>query len=333
MNLRAWCHRRSQTLSFFLLTMLAILAMGAMSPLAHAAYPDKPVRLVVGFPPGGSDITARLIAQKLSTLWGQQVVVDNRAGAAGNIGADLVAKAAPDGYTLLLCVNSYTINTSVYRNLPWDLLRDFSPVARYAASPMVVVVNDKLPVKTFAELVTYMKANRGKLNYGSAGTGTAPHLAVELFTQKTGLDITHIPYKGSAPSVTALLADEVQLAFGALSAFDAFIKSGRLRALAVTTATRYEALPNVPTIRESGISDFDADIWYGLLAPAKTPAAVVKKISDDVRTVLADPATQARLRELGVVPAFLESQALADLMKSDVTRWREVAARINLALD
>jgi tripartite-type tricarboxylate transporter receptor subunit TctC len=313
----------------------ACLLIGALAVAAPAlaAYPDKPVRLVVGFPPGGSDISARIVAQKLSQLWGQQVFIDNRAGAAGNIGADNVARAAPDGYTLLLCVNSYTINTTVYRNLTWDLLRDFAPVGRYAASPLVVVVNDKAPFKTTAELLAYAKANPGKLNYGSAGTGTAPHLAVELFAQKTNVAMTHIPYKGSAPSVTALLANEVQFAFGALSAFDSFIKAGRLRPLAVTTANRYAQLPDVPTLREAGIPDFDVDIWYGLLAPAKTPDAIIRKLSDDLKKVLADPDTQTRLRDAGVEPAFMDPQQMADLMKRDVERWRQVANRIKLTLD
>ena len=311
---------------------MLVLALSIATPVL-AAFPDKPVRLVVGFSPGGSDISARIVAQKLSQLWGQQVFVDNRAGAAGNIGADAVARAAPDGYTLLLCVNSYTINTTVYRNLSWDLLRDFAPVGRYAASPLVVVVNDKNPAKNLGELLAYAKANPGKLNYGSAGAGTAPHLAVELFAQKTGLNLTHIPYKGSAPSVTALLADEVQLAFGALSAFDAFIKAGRLRPLAVTTGNRYSQLPDVPTLREAGIPDFDVDIWYGLLAPAKTPDPVIRKLSDDLKKVLADPDTQAKLREAGVETAFLDPQQMAALMKRDVERWRQVANRIKLTLD
>ena len=311
-----------------------LLALALAAPAAVlAAFPDKPVRLVVGFAPGGSDISARIVAQKLSVLWGQNVFVDNRPGAAGNIGADAVARAAPDGYTLLLCVNSYTINTSVYRNLSWDLLRDFAPVGRYAASPLVVVVNDKSPARNMPEFMAYAKANPGKLNYGSAGAGSAPHLAVELFASKTGQAMTHIPYKGSAPSVTALLADEVQFTFGALSAFDAFIKAGKLRPLAVTTARRYSQLPDVPTLQETGIPDFDVDIWYGLLAPAKTPEPVIRKLSDDLRKVLADPDTQAKLRDAGVETAFLDPQQLAALMKRDVERWREVATRIKLTLD
>lgn len=312
---------------------LALSASLAFGAAAHAAYPEKPVRLVVGFAPGGSDISARIVAQKLTQLWGQAIVVDNKPGAAGNIGADIVSKAAPDGYTLLLAVNSYTINTTAYRNLSWDLQRDFAPITRYAASPMVVVVNEKLPVRTLPELVAYAKANPNKLNYGSAGAGTAPHLVVEQFLHQTGTSMTHVAYKGSAPSVTAVLADEVQVAFGAQSAFDAFIKAGKLRPLAVTTAQRSPTLPDVPTVREALNIDFDADIWYGLLAPARTPADIVQKISEDVRKVLADPDTQARLRDAGVMPAFLGPQETRSLIQRDVARWRDVATRIKLSLD
>ena len=189
---------------------LLVALLLAWSTAAWAAFPERPVRLVVGFAPGGSDIGGRIVAQKLSELWGQPVVVENKAGAAGNIGADAVAKAAPDGYTMLLFVNSYTINTTVHKNLSWDLLRDFAPVGRYVSSPMVVVVNDKLPVKSLRELIDYAKAHPGKLNFGSAGSGTAPHLVGEQFALQTGMKMVHVPYKGSAPSVTGLLADEVE---------------------------------------------------------------------------------------------------------------------------
>ena len=315
------------------LSLLVAFVLAAMLAAAAHAFPDRPVRLVVGFAPGGSDISARLVGQKLSELWGQPVVVDNRPGAAGNIGADLVAKAAPDGYTILLLVNSYTINTTVYRNLPWDLLRDFAPIGRYATSPMVVVVNDKMPVKNFAEFVAFAKANRGKINYGSAGTGTAPHLAGELFALRSGIEMTHVPYKGSGPSVTALVADEVQVSFGAMSAFDALVQQGRLRALAVTTAARFARLPEVPTVSESGIPGFDVDIWYGLLAPAKTPPAIVKKLSDDLARVMADPDLLSKLRERGLEPAYLDSAKTGDLMKQDVVRWREVINKLKLSLE
>ncbi len=300
---------------------------------AAQAFPDKPVRLVVGFPPGGSDISARIVALKLQELWGQPVVVENRAGAAGNIGADFVAQAAPDGYTILLCVNSYTINTSAYKNLRWDLLRDFAPVGRFVTSPLVVVVNPALPVKNMRELIEHAKANPGKLNYGSAGSGTAPHLAGELFAQNAGLAMTHVSYKGSGPSVTALLANEVQLSFGALSAFDAFIKDGRLRPLAVTTAARSPQAPALPTVIESGMAGFDADIWYGLLVPAKTPAAIVTQLSNDLKRVMNDADTQEKLRARGLDPAYLDAAQMGELMRRDVARWRGVAERIKLVLD
>ncbi len=311
----------------------ATLLLASLLAVSAHAFPERPVRLIVGFSPGGSDISARLVAQKLSDLWGQPVIIENRPGAAGNIGADMVAKAVPDGHTILLFVNSYTINTSLYRNLSWDLLRDFAPIGRYATSPLVMVVNDKMPVQKFSEFVTYAKANPGKINYGSAGSGSAPHLAGELFALRSGIAMTHIPYKGSGPSVTALVADEVQVSFGAMSAFDGMVQQGRLKPLAVTTATRFPRLPNIPTVAESGIPDFNVDIWYGLLAPAKTPQTIVKKISDDLARVLTDPDLLSKLKERGLEPAYLDSVKTGDLIKQDVQRWREVIIKLKLSLE
>ena len=305
----------------------------AWSGAAWAAFPERPVRLVVGFAPGGSDIGGRILAQKLSELWGQPVVVENKPGAAGNIGADAVAKAAPDGYTMLLFVNSYTINTTVHKNLSWDLLRDFAPVGRYVSSPMVVVVNDKLPVKTLRELIDHAKAHPGKLNFGSAGSGTAPHLVGEQFALQTGLKMVHVPYKGSAPSVTGLLADEVQMSFAASSSVDAFIKDGRLKPLAVTTSRRDPQYPELPTIAEAGVPGFDADIWYGFVVPAKTPKDIVRKLTDDLARVMADADTQSKLRQRGLEPAWLGADAMGELMRRDVARWKDVATKINLTLD
>ena len=312
---------------------LFIALLLALSGAAWAAFPERPVRLVVGFAPGGSDIGGRILAQKLSELWGQAVVVENKPGAAGNIGADAVAKAAPDGYTMLLFVNSYTINTTVHKNLSWDLLRDFAPVGRYVSSPMVVVVNDKLPVKSLRELIDHAKAHPGKLNFGSAGSGTAPHLVGEQFALQTGLKMVHVPYKGSAPSVTGLLADEVQLSFAASSSVDGFIKDGRLKALAVTTSRRDPQYPELPTIAEAGVPGFDADIWYGFVVPAKTPKDIVRKLTDDLARVMADADTQSKLRQRGLEPAWLGADAMGELMRRDVARWKDVATKINLTLD
>ena len=308
-------------------------ALVFFAALAQAAWPEKPVRLMVGFAPGGSDIGGRIIAQKLSEMWGQPVVVDNRPGAAGNIAADLVAKTSPDGYTILLFVNSYTINTSVYKGLTWDALKDFAPVARYTSSPMIVVVNPKFPAKNLKEMTDYAKANPGKLFFGSAGSGTAPHLVGELYAMQAGTQITHVPYKGSAPSLMGLVGGEVQLSFAASSSVSAFVKDGRLRPLAVTTSKRDPQFPDVPTVAEAGIPGFDADIWYGLVVPAKTPPAIIKKISEDVKTALDDPEIQAKLRQNGLEPAFMTPEQMGELMKRDVARWKEVATRINLVLD
>ena len=305
----------------------------AYAALARAAWPEKPVHLMVGFAPGGSDIGGRIIAQKLTEMWGQPVVVENRPGAAGNIAADLVAKATPDGYTILLFVNSYTINTSVYKGLTWDALKDFAPVARYTTSPMIVVVNPKFPARNLKEMTDFAKANPGKLFFGSAGSGTAPHLVGELYAMQAGTQITHVPYKGSAPSLMGLVGGEVQLSFAASSSVSAFVKDGRLRPLAVTTSKRDPQFPDVPTVAEAGIPGFDADIWYGLVVPAKTPPAIIKKISDDVKTALDDPEIQAKLRQNGLEPAFMTSEQMGELMKRDVARWKEVATRINLVLD
>ena len=317
--------------------MRATIGLALVALLGSAgsamAFPDRPVRIVAGFQPGGADVSARLIAPKLQALWGQAVIIDNKPGAAGNLGADAVARAAADGHTLLLYVNSYAINTSVYKNLGWDLLRDFTPVGRYGNSPMVVVVNPALPVKDLRGLIGHAKSHPGALNYGSAGVATAPHLAVEWFASRTGLQVVHIPYRGSAPSVLGLLGNEVQFAFGAMSAFMPTIQDGRVRAVAVTSPQRHPDLPGVPTVIEEGVAGFDADIWYGFSVPAATPQAIVNKLSADLQTVLADPGLQAQLRARGVEPAYLDSRQTSELTRRDVQRWREVAERIQLKLD
>ena len=312
---------------------LLAVALAAFTAPGAQAFPDKPVRIVAGFAPGGADISARLVGQKLQELWGQAVIVDNKPGAGGNLGADAVARAPADGYTLLLFVNSYTINTSVYKNLTWDAVRDFAPLGLYGRSPLVVVVNNTLPVKDLKGLVALAKAKPGTLNYGSAGVATAPHLAIEWFAAGTGIDVTHVPYRGSAPSVLGLVGNEVQFSFGALSAFDAMIKDGRVKALAVTTAQRNAALPDLPTVAEEAMPGFAVDIWYGFVVPAATPGPIVQKLSKDLATVLNDPDLQAKLRARGVEPGFLDARATAELIRKDVARWREVAERIKLKLD
>ena len=312
---------------------LAGAALLAFAAAAQAAWPEKPVRLMVGFAPGGSDIIVRAMQPELQKGLGQPIIIENKPGAMSIIAAEYVAKAAPDGYTMLLFVNSYTINTSVYKGLAWDAVRDFAPVGRYTLSPMVVVVNPSLPAKSLKEMTDYAKANPGKLFFGSAGSGTAPHLVGELYAIRTGAQITHVPYKGSAPSVTGIVAGDVQLSFAASSSVAAFIKDGRLRPLAVTTARRDPQFPDLPTVQEAGIPDFDAEIWYALVMPAKTPQAIIRKVSGDLKTVLDDPDVQAKLRQNGLEPAWLGPEDTAALIRRDVARWKDVASRIKLQLD
>src|SRR5437660_7664528 len=247
----------------------ALLVVAAPVALGQAAYPTKPVRLVVPYPPGGTtDLLARAAAQKLSEAWGQQVIVANRPGAAGNIGAELVARSAPDGYTLLMgTVGTHAINASLYAKMPYDHVKDFAPVILVAGVPNVLVVNPQLPVNTVPGLVAYAKANPGKLNFASSGSGTSIHLSGELFKTMTGVQMTHVPYKGSAPALTDLIGGQVQLMFDNLPSALPQIKGGKLRAIAVTSTKRAPALPDIPTMAESGLPGFEASSWFGVLAP------------------------------------------------------------------
>ena len=310
---------------------LALAGAGALlpSPLALAqpsAYPTKPIRLVVPFPAGGTtDILARAAAQKLTEAWGQSVVVDNRPGAAGNIGSELVAKAAPDGYTLLMgTVGTHAINPGLYAKMPYDHVKDFVPVILVAGVPNVLVVNPSLPVNSVAELIAYAKANPGKLNFASSGSGTSIHLSGELFMSMTGARMTHVPYKGSAPALQDLAGGQVQLMFDNLPSSLALIKAGKLRALAVTSAARAAALPDVPTIAESGVPGFEASSWFGILAPAGTPAPIVAKIDAEVAQWLASPDARERLLAQGANAAGGTPDDFARHIAAETAKWAKV---------
>src|SRR5512144_2335881 len=268
-------------------------------------YPTKPIRIVVPFPPGGAtDLLARAVAQRLTEKWGQAVLVDNRPGAGGNIGSELVAKSAPDGYTLEMgTVGTHSINASLYAKMPYDHVKDFVPIILVAGVPNVLVVNPALPVNSVQELVAYAKANPGKLNFASSGNGTSIHLSGELFKVMAGVQMTHVPYKGSAPALQDLIGGQVQLMFDNLPPSLPQIKAGKLRALAVTTATRSPALPDLPTIAESGLPGFEASSWFGIVAPAGTPPAIVAKLNAEVAKWLASPEAQEKLLALGANPA------------------------------
>ena len=262
-----------------------------------AAIPPKPVKLVVPFPPGGPlDIVGRLIAQKLTEAWGQPVVVDNRPGAGGNIGADLVAKCAPDGYTILEgALSTHAVNVSLYAKMPYDPVKDFAPITLVAVTPNVLVVNPSLPVNSVKDLIAYAKANPGKLSFGSGSNGSAGHLAGELFKTEAGVDMVHIPYKGGAPALQALLAGDTQLMFDNLANSAAQIKAGKLKALAVTTAKRSKLAPELPTMAEAGLPGFDISTWFGLFAPAGTPKEIVAKWNAEVTRILNSPEMRERL--------------------------------------
>lgn len=298
------------------------------------AYPVKPVRIVVPFPPGGtSDILARAIGQKLNEEWKQQIIVDNRPGAGANIGAEIVAKSPPDGYTLLLASTIHTINPSLYSKLAYDPVRDFTPITLIAATSQVLVVHPSLPVKTVKEFIAYAKKRPGALNYSSAGNGSQPHLTAELFKTKTGINIVHVPYKGAPPAMTDLLAGQVALTFATAPSAVPHVKAGKLRALGVSTAQRIAALPDVPTIAEAGVPGFEAAGWNGLVGPAGMPAPVVDKLNAAVVRIVHVPAMSTYLSGQGADPQTTTPGQFGDYIKSEIVKWAKVvkdsAARID----
>jgi len=302
----------------------AILLAAAGAALAQA-YPTRPIRLIVGFAPGGGvDINARMLAPKLSEYLGQQVVVENVPGAGTNIANERVAKSAADGHTLLINTAAVAINMSLYRNLPYDTLRDFAPVSVFSESPNVLVVPAKLPAQSVKELIAMARSTPGKLNYSSAGVGTTQHLAAELFKMRTGTFIVHIPYKGTAPSMTALIAGEVDLSFANIPSIQGHLKSGRLRALAATASRRDPQLPEVPTMREAGVDGVEVTVWYGVLAPANTPREIVQTLAGHIQRATRDPEVRKRMVEQGADPVGSTPEQFSKLLREEVARWAEV---------
>ncbi|MDB5368955.1 MAG: putative exported protein [Roseomonas sp.] len=320
--------------SEFLAAALAVLASGPMAALAADEYPARPVKLISGFAPGGgTDILGRIVAQKFSELWRGNMMVENRSGASGSVGAAFAARAPADGYTVLLAPNSYTITPHVQPNPGFDILKDFAPIGMIATSPLVLAVNPKLPVRSVAELIAYAKAHPTELNQGSAGSATAPHLAGELFNLMAGTRIAHVPYRGSGPAVTAQLANEVQLSFGPLNSIEGFVRGGQLHVLAVLGAHRYEGLPDTPTVAESGLPGYAVDLWYALLAPAGTPEPILVKLNTDLNRVLADEPLRRSLFEKGFVAAPGTPDALTEVIRADFGRWKTVTEQIEIKLD
>jgi len=298
-------------------------ALSAASPAAFAdTYPSRPVRVVVGFPPGAAtDIVGRLVAASLGARLGQQFFVDNRPGAGSNLAADVVAKSAPDGYTLLAMTVTNAVNETLYKNLSFDFLHDLAPIARTIRSANVLVVNPSVPAKTVPEFIAYAKANPNKLNYASYGVGTAPHMAAEMFDMMAGTRLIHVPYHSNF--TPDLLSGQVQLAFLPIPLIIGFVRSGKVRALGVTSARPSDALPGVPTIGQT-VAGYEADIWHGIAAPKATPGAIVDKLNGAINGILTDPAMKPKFADLGAEPAPLSLADLPKFINGEVEKWAKV---------
>jgi tripartite-type tricarboxylate transporter receptor subunit TctC len=314
------------------LFVFALLA--AATPASAQNYPSRSITIVIPFPAGGSaDTLARLIGQKLSESLGQAVVVENKPGAGGNLGTDAVAKAAPDGYTLLLAPSSIAIAPSLYSKLPFDPIKDFAPVTLIGSIPMVVVVYPEFPPKTIQELIALAKSKPGEISYASAGNGSTNHLAVELFKIKTGIEMLHVPYRGNPLAIVDVIAGRVPVFFDFVLTGLPHVREGKVRALAVTGAHRSAVMPEVPTVMEAGVPDFEASTWFGVYAPAGTKPAIVEKLNTEILAVLAIPAIRERLTALGVDVIAEGPQALAALTKSDLEKWGPIVQKAGVKLD
>ena len=319
--------------------MLALTAAWAGIPMAHAAsvevdkYPAKPIRLIAPFVPGGgSDITARAIAVKLTERWGQQVIVDNRAGAAGAIGVELTATAAPDGYTICLISASHSVNSATNTRLPYDLIRDLQAISQATSLFYVMHVHPSVPAKSIPELITYAKANPAKLSFGSSGTGGLQHLAGEMFNYLAGVKMVHIPYKGGAAATTDAIAGNIQVGFGTLLSSRPYYKAGRLRPLAITARQRSSTAPEYPTIAEAGLPGYEVDQWYGIITSAKVPRPLVDKLAVAIAEAVKSPETAQRLSGEGSIPVGSTPDQFSAHIRSEIAKWRKLVKDAALVL-
>ena len=309
---------------------LALCCMGAQAQ----QYPSKPIRIMVGFPPGGpADVVSRSIGLKLTDAWGQPVVVDNRPGAGGNLAADLVAKAPADGHTLLMGVFAHAVNPSLYGKLPFDAVKDFAPVILCAAVANILVVHPSLPVRSVRELIALAKAKPGQLTYASAGNGTASHLAGELLKLMTGIDIVHVPYKGTAPAHTDLVGGHVPIFFDSMVGALPSVQAGRLRALAVTTQKRWRGAPDVPAMAEAGLAGYEVNSWFGLIAPAGTPREIVTRLNAEVARILRLPDVRERLYSFGAEPIDNTPDEFAAYIGAEIVKWTKVVKSAGIRID
>jgi len=315
--------------------LVLALAAGFASLTSAQPYPTKPIKLVAPSTPGDApDVIARLVADKLSTALGQQVVVENRPGAGGVVGSDYVAKAVPDGYTLIMGnAGSHGINAAVYSKLPYDIQRDFAPVSQVAVAPNVMVINPSVPASTLAEFIAYAKANPGKLSYASGGNGSSAHMSMELFKSMSGIDIQHVPYKGSSPALTDVVSGQVVAFIGNMPPTVPLIKAGKLRAIAVTTKSRSALMPELPTITEAGLPGFETVAWFGVLAPAGTPPEVVNRLSAEIAKIAKSPEIREKLVAMGAEPVGSTPEEFKAVIDRDIAKWKPLAQRVGIKID
>lgn len=310
-------------------SIVAVVTLAYLSVATGAerapAYPTKPIRLILPFAPGGgADLTGRLVAPDLTERLGQPVVIDNRPASGGIVGAEIAARAAPDGYTLLIATSSVAANPSIYKKLPYDIVKDFAPITLAVNSPLVVVVHPSLPVKTMQELIAYARANPRKLNYGSSGAGGSPHIAGEMLKSMAGIEIEHVIYKGIGPALTALLGNEIQLTFSNLFVAQPHINAGRMRALAITSAERSKVRPEWPTVAESGLPGYQTGLWFGFMAPAATPNPIVRRLNQELVAILTKPEILNNIRAQGGDVVASTPEAFAKILREEIARYAKV---------
>src|SRR3954470_9646055 len=313
---------------------VVVAALTFATASSYAAYPEKPIRIVVAYTPAGAtDILARTVGQKLNEVWGQPVIIDNRPGANGNIGTEYAAKASADGYTLLMVTaGTHGINPSLYRKLGFDAVKDFAAVSLVAMVPNILVVNNAVPAKDLKDFIAYAKSNPGKFNYGSPGTGSTAHLSMELFKTMTGTQMVHIPYKGSAGVLADLIGGQIVVTMDNMPPYVPQVKAGKIRALAVSTNHRSPAVPDVPTVAEAGVAGYDSGAWFALVAPANTPKDIVNKLSRETARILKLPDVSARLADLGAEPVGGTPEQFSAHIKSEIAKWAKVIKDANVEL-
>lgn len=329
--------RKRDLLRHAVLAGIAYLATSASSEVlaqAGPASPTRPVTIVAAFPPGGTvDLLARMMAPKLGELWSQPVVVENRAGASGIVGSQTVASAAPDGHTLMVIPITHVTNASLHRSLPFDPLKDFTPITLLAAQPIMLVANNAQPIRTVQDLITLAREKPGRLNCGSGGNGTSQHLACELFKSMAGVDITHVPYRGNAAAMTDVISGQIELLFDQMATAVPHVRDGRVRAIAVTTAQRSPAMPEIPTVAESGIPGYETTAWFGLVGPARMPQSLVGRIQQDVAKVLAQPDISERLSAQGLTLVANTPEQFGEFLGSELTKWADVIRKSGARVD